>query len=112
MNKLLMLDNVQLGLVYETIVYDHLTRENFVDLNSPIKYLKDKKGKEEVDIVMDYNALKIPVEVKKTDYPEEKKLKGIRKHTKDKIGFVICGKKLDSDRNIVFIPCWLFLLLW
>src|SRR3989338_863140 len=112
MNELLFKDEVQLGYMIETLVYDHILRLNHKFLpGSSLSYWNGKK-QGEVDIIMNPGSL-IPVEVKKEDSPSLPDVGGLRTFEKKHgvPGIVICGKKLALEENTVFVPSWLFVLM-
>ena len=83
----------------------------------PLYYWKSRERKagetgNEVDIILKLNGHKIPVEVKKADTPSLSDLKGLRMFCEDKIpGIVSCGKRLDLEDNILFLPHWLLIMI-
>jgi len=70
--------------------------------------------KEEVDIVMEKNKEIIPIEVKYRNQITKKDVKSLRKFMKKfkvKRGIVITKDMLKEEKDILYIPAWLFLLL-
>ncbi len=118
MNDLLLKNSTQYGYVIETLVFDHLVRlHHKLRPGMPLYYWKSRERKagetgNEVDIILKLNGHKIPVEVKKADSPSLSDLKGLRMFCEDTIpGIVSCGKRLDLEDNILFLPHWLFILI-
>ncbi len=113
MNELLLNNQVECGYAIETLIYDHALRLYFkVRPYMPLLYCKDKRTSKEVDVILKLNSHMLPIEVKKADSPNVSDVSGLRIFCKNKIpGVVVCGKKIDIEENIVFIPHWLFALL-
>ena len=118
MNELLLKNPTQYGYAIETLVFDHMIRlQHKIRPKMPLYYWKNKErrvGKtgNEVDIILKLNGHKIPVEVKKADNPSVSDLKGLKMFCEDKIpGIVSCGKKLELENNIIFLPHWLLIMI-
>lgn len=113
MNELLLNNQVECGFAIETLIYDHALRLYFkVRPDMPLLYCKDKRTDKEVDIILKLNSHMLPIEVKKADSPNLSEVSGLRSFCKNKMpGLVVCGKKIDMEENIIFIPHWLFALL-
>lgn len=112
MNNLLFKNPHQHGLAIQTLIFEHTMRLNFKFTNTPdVYYWKNPKTGNEVDVIMDLKDFTIPIEVKKSDDPTIKDLKGLVEFCNGKPGIVTCGKKLAKDENIVFVPHWLYCLI-
>jgi uncharacterized protein len=112
MNDLLLEDQTQTGFAIETLVYDHCARFWFkMRPNLPVQYWTDKKG--EIDLILKLNGEKIPIEVKKADFPSSSDLVFLRNFCKKNNcpGINLCGQKLAIEENLIFIPYWLFILI-
>ncbi|MCD4771454.1 AAA family ATPase [archaeon] len=113
MNNLLSKDQIQTGYAIETVIYDHAVRLLYkINPTSRVSYWKNKRG-EEVDIVLKSGIDKIGIEVKKADAPNTSDLNGLKSFCKKyKIfGIVACGNQLDVDKEILFLPHWLFCMI-
>lgn len=113
LNEILLTDSDQIGLVVETLVFDHMFRFFFKIKPQLIpNYWKNSKN-HEVDIVLPLNGKSIPIEVKNSDRPNIKDLKGLNSFCqKNKVpGIVSCGKELTLEKNLIFVPHWLLILI-
>jgi len=113
LNEILLKESNQIGFVLETLVFDHFLRFFFkLSPGLRLNYWKNKKN-QEVDIILPMNGKSIPIEVKNSDSPDIRDLKGILSFCqKNKVpGVVSCGKELSMNKNLVFIPHWLLILI-
>jgi len=105
----------EIGKVVEAVVADHCKRLKFnlePSLETQLFYWKDRGY--EVDIVMELFQRVIPIEVKYKDSVDKRDLKGLQEFSrnhKPPFQMVIMREKLDYADDILFIPCWLFLLM-
>jgi predicted AAA+ superfamily ATPase len=112
MNQLLFKNHQQYGFAIQTLIFEHAMRLNYKFTNSAdVYYWKDAKTEKEVDVVMDLKEFTIPIEVKKSDEPDIREVKGLLEFCKGKPGIVTCGKKLAAEDNIIYVPHWLFCLI-
>ncbi|MEW6419825.1 MAG: ATP-binding protein [Nitrospirota bacterium] len=104
--------NVEIGRVLESLVASHLLR----DREKKIYYFREKY---EVDLVTDVDKKIFPIEVKYKDNIQKRDLSGIysfsRKFKSDTLIVVtpdLLKEETLNGRKIIYIPAWLFLLLF
>lgn len=107
-----------IGFDAETSVFIHTLKDVSKDPLGKIFYWLDAK-KNETDIIMTYDSKLIPIEVKYRTSIEDKDLKGILNFCKKfgiKYAYVVTKERLDEKvvegLRIVFVPLWLFLLIF
>ncbi|MFH0837577.1 MAG: ATP-binding protein [Candidatus Aenigmatarchaeota archaeon] len=115
MNESLLKDSTDLGIVAETIVFDHTKRLRFFlsgKQTTDLYYWSDNVN--EIDIILDYDNLPIPIEVKfrKTIEPSHSKtMRLFMKKNKSPFGIMVTKNYLDLKDNIIYIPLSLYLLI-
>jgi predicted AAA+ superfamily ATPase len=109
-----LLSESEIGLVIQTVVYNHASRLKFFLSNKShydIYYWED--GNSEVDLILDLPIFVLPIEVKSKS--GDKALAAIYKfmdqNEKSKWGIIITKDELRIDGKIIFIPAWLFLMI-
>jgi len=118
LNERLIEDSVTLGVIAETLVYEHLKRLKFnlePGASMSMFYWKDavEKGKE-VDIVMELQGAPIPIEVKYKNEIDKNDVKGVEAFLTNypkTFGIIVTKDRLELKENIIYTPLWLFLLL-
>ena len=110
-NSLFLLNGTKRGLIIETCVYNHLTK-----FKDEVFYWQGAK-KNEVDIVVN-KSNPLPVEVKYCSEAKNENFKNIllfMEEFKVKKGVAVTKnifeKRKINNREIIFIPAWLFLLI-
>ncbi len=101
--------------IINTEVAGHLVESAIA--NSMEKFSFWRTPQHEVDIIVEINNKIIPIEVKYKVHIDKKDIKGIIKFMEEfkvKKGFVITKEMLRQeimgDKELIFIPAWLFLL--
>lgn len=106
-----------LGQEVETAVFDHCQRLCFNLSNgakSELRHWSSSQTGREVDIVLEYDNVTVPIEVKYANEIKDSEISGLRTFMKDfecDIGFVITKDRLDLQEGIVYVPAWLFLTM-
>jgi predicted AAA+ superfamily ATPase len=107
-------DDTEMGLVVESVVFDHLIRLKFNLEPGPepeIFYWKDKK---EIDFIMPVKRKPIPIE-SKFRYKMQQEFKQILeefiKENKSPFGIIITKEDFKMEGKVLFIPLWVFLLI-
>lgn len=114
MNKELLLDETDLGLVIQTVAFNHASRLRFYlsqYMDYEIFYWEDYDS--EVDLILDLPIIVLPVEVKSKagDKAIGALNKFIEEHDKSKWGIIITKDELKLEKNILFLPLWMFLMM-
>jgi len=112
----LLKDPAELGIIAQTICYDHLKRLSFYLLkseNTDISYWHNGK---EIDLILEGTKWNIPIEVKYTNQNKKDAIKEINKFinenkNKSPFGIIVTKNTLDLKDNTLLIPLWLFLLM-
>jgi predicted AAA+ superfamily ATPase len=108
-------DNVEVGRLTETVLFDHLKRLKFVlepGLKPEVFYWKDN-GKE-LDAVVELCNKPIPFEVKYQNTISRQDTAILRKFVKkhdSPFGILITKNHLNQDDNILHIPLWILLTI-
>lgn len=119
LNEHLLEDTTMLGVIAETLMFEHCKRLKFniePGGSPPLFYWKDEREKgKEVDIIIELFGVPIPIEVKYQSEITKNDVKGIEafltKYSEAGFGILITKDSLELKGNIVHIPLWLFLLL-
>ncbi len=110
----LLKEEIELGIIAEGILFDHLVRLKFNLEPGPepeIFYWKDSK---EIDFVLQVKRKPIPVESKfRNRTPEEvlKVLEEFADQNKSPFGIIVTKDIFNTDGRIIKIPLWVFLLM-
>lgn len=103
---------VEIGQVLESLIAGHLIRNK----EAKVYYYREKF---EVDLVLEIGKKVFPIEVKYKDDISKRDMSGLhsfaRKFNPDVLLVVthdVLEEKVLSGRRIIFMPAWLFLLLW
>ncbi len=105
----------ELGNSVGGVVFDHLVRLKFIlapEPNPKIFYWRGKKN--ELDFVIEINNKSIPIELKYQNSIDSKDLISIKeflKEYKSPFGILLTKNLFKIEREILFIPLWLFLIL-
>jgi len=114
LDETLIKDAQELGIVVESVLFDHLVRLKFNLEQGPepdIFYWKDKK---EIDFVLPIKRKFIPIESKyRSNIPKEtiEVIKDFIKEKNSPFGIIITKDEFGLDDNIFRIPLWVFLLI-
>ena len=109
------LAEIEEGLKAETVIYNHLKAMVESGEFDSISYWRDRKN--EVDIVLSAGKHIIPIEVKYKNQITQADMKGLLKFMdlyKLRKGIIVTKdlfEEIAEDKNILFIPTWLFLLV-
>ena len=115
-NESLLRNNMELGKVAETLVFEHSKRLKFClepGTEPELFYWRTTQGNE-VDIILELFQKPIPIESKYSRDIRKSDLKGIYEfldNNKKSFGIVITKDNYDFKENIVYIPLWLYLLM-
>lgn len=115
MNENLLKDQTELGFVAETMVFDHTKRMKFFlseRQTADTFYWSDND--EEIDIVLDYGGMAIPIEVKfrnKIDPSHTKTMLKFMRKYKSPFGIMVTKNHLELKDNILYIPLRLYLAI-
>ena len=107
-------DSNELGIVVESVLFDHLIRLKFNLEPGPepdIFYWKDKK---EIDFVLPIKRKFIPIESKYRSKIPKETIESIKEFIKEKnspFGIIITKDEFSLVDNILKIPLWVFLLI-
>lgn len=96
-----------LGKIIETIVFNHCAQKYKT-------YFWRNKQKKEVDIIIETSTGILPIEVKYQNQLNEKDFENIRffmQKNKIKQGIVVTKDIFEQKKDLILIPCWLFLLI-
>ncbi len=114
LDETLIKDIGELGIVVESVLFDHLIRLKFNLEPGPepdVFYWKDKK---EIDFILPIKRKLIPIESKyRTKIPGEsiEAIKGFIKEKNSPFGIIITKDEFGLKDNIFKIPLWVFLLM-
>ncbi len=107
-------ETVQLGLVVQSMVFDHLTRLKFNLEPGPEPEVFYWKNKMEIDYVLIVKRRAIPIESKFSNTITSGTINSIaefmNKH-KSPFGIVVTKKDFGWDKNILKLPLWIMLLM-
>jgi predicted AAA+ superfamily ATPase len=114
LDELLLEDDIQMGIVVEGIVFDHLKRLKFIFERGaePLVFYWGENG--EVDFIIEFKRIPIPFEVKyRNSITRDDKI-SIEKFLneyKSPFGILITKNTFNLENNIISIPLWMFLLM-
>ena len=112
MNESLLKDSTEMGIVAETLAFDHARRLKFFlsgNQDAEIFYWMSKDG--EIDIVLDAGAA-MPIEVKFRNNKEESKVMAqFMQKYRSPFGMILTKNTLDLEGNVLKIPLKIFLLM-
>lgn len=114
LNEMLLQIPNELGIVVETIVFDHVRRLKFyLSGYESIDLFFWQQKKKEVDIIIDYKKTSIPIEVKYREVSEKDthNLKEFIEEENPVLGIIVNPDRLKREKNIFYIPLWMFLLM-
>lgn len=109
-------NQIELGKVVETLVYEHCKRLKFnlePGIEPKLYYWNNKKG-EEIDIIMEFHGIPIPIESKYGNKIEKKVINRVNNFVKEynsPFGIIITKDTIDLKDNVLLIPLWIFLLI-
>ncbi len=113
MNKEI-LNEPEAGLIIQTAVYNHASRLRFFLTNHQEyeTYYWENQGKE-VDVIIDLPIFVLPIESKSnnTDGAESSIKKFIEDNKKSSWGIIVNSNELKLNKNVLYIPLWVFLLM-
>ncbi|HOE09420.1 MAG TPA: ATP-binding protein [Treponemataceae bacterium] len=107
-----LMDGIMNGSIFETYVVSEVLKSWIHNGKIPPLYFYRDKEKHEIDILMEYEGLVHPVEIKKTANPDLSMTKGFRSLEKTGVkmgkGAVIClyPSYLPLSRSIFSVPLW------
>ena len=111
----LLKDSSELGLIAETIAYDHTKRLMFnlgASKNTNLSYWKNDK---EIDIILELKKKPIPIEVKYANQINNKTISEIKEfiqNYKSTFGIILTKDTLEQkEGKVLLIPLWLFLIM-
>ena len=107
-------DFTELGIVAESIIFDHLIRLKFNIEPGPEPEIFYWKNSKEIDFVLPIKRKLIPIESKyRTKIPREsiEAINGFIKEKDSPFGIIITKDEFDLEDNILKIPLWVFLLV-
>jgi len=76
-------------------------------------YWNNKKG-EEIDIIMEFHGIPIPIESKYKNKIEKKVINRVNNFVEEykcPFGIIITKDTIDLKDNVLLIPLWIFLLI-
>lgn len=107
-------NNQLLGPILETAIFDHSKRLQFYLSDHQSSELAYWDGRGEVDFVLSGQNYVLPIEVKNGD-PENRDLRGIQNFisvSNADFGIVVNNSNvLKEDKDLIYIPSWLFMFL-
>ncbi|MFC1691759.1 ATP-binding protein [Nanoarchaeota archaeon] len=104
----------EMGVVVESVLFDHLTRLKFNLEPEPEPKIFYWKNKKEIDFILTVKRKPIPIESKYTDRIPGATIDEINKFIKDNkspFGIIITKNRFELKENVLFIPLWIFLLV-
>lgn len=107
-------DANELGIVVESILFDHLIRLKFNLEPGPEPDIFYWKNKKEIDFILPIKRKLIPIESKYRSKTPKESIEAIKEFIKEKnspFGIIITKDEFDLDGNILKIPLWVFLLV-
>src|SRR3989338_4178949 len=107
-------DFTELGIVAESIIFDHLIRLKFNIEPGPEPEIFYWKNSKEIDFVLPIKRKLIPIESKyRSKIPKEsiEAINGFIKEKDSPFGIIITKDEFDLENNILKIPLWVFLLV-
>lgn len=110
----LLKDSAELGLIAETIAYDHTKRLMFnlgAYKDAGLSYWKNDK---EIDIILELKKKPIPIEVKYANQINNKTITEVKEfiqNYKCPFGIILTKDTLEIDEKVLLIPLWLFLIM-
>ena len=110
----LLKDFTELGIVAESIIFDHLIRLKFNIEPGPEPEIFYWKNSKEIDFVLPIKRKLIPIESKFRNKIPRESIEAIKVFIKEKdspFGIIITKDEFDLDDNILKIPLWVFLLV-
>ncbi|MBI4171070.1 MAG: ATP-binding protein [Candidatus Aenigmarchaeota archaeon] len=115
MNESLLKDSAELGIVAETLVFDHTKRLRFFlsERQTAETFYWSDNGNE-IDIILDYGGISIPIEVKfrdRIDPTHSKAMFDFMKKYKSPFGIMVTKNHLELKDKILYIPLRLYLMM-
>ena len=114
LDESLIKDPAELGIVVESVLFDHLIRLKY-DLEpgptSEIFYWKEQK---EIDFILTIKRKAIPIESKYRTRIRDDPKNSLMEFVEDKkcpFGIIITKDEFGLERNIIKAPLWIFLLM-
>ena len=107
-------DFTELGIVVESIIFDHLIRLKFNIEPGPEPEIFYWKNSKEIDFVLPIKRKLIPIESKYRGKIPKESIEAIKVFIKEKdspFGIIITKDEFDLEDNILKIPLWVFLLV-
>lgn len=107
-------DTTELGIVVESVLFDHLIRLKFNLDPGPEPDIFYWKNKKEIDFVLPVKRKFIPIESKYRSKIPKETIESIKDFIKEKnspFGIVITKDEFGLIDNILKIPLWVFLLV-
>jgi predicted AAA+ superfamily ATPase len=114
MNESLLKDSTELGIVAETLVFDHTKRLKFFLSERQTADIFYWSNSGEIDIVLDYAGVSIPIEVKfrgKIDDSHSKTMLDFMKKYKSPFGIMVTKNHLELKNGIIYLPLRIYLLM-
>jgi len=116
LNMRLFQNPTELGRVVETLAYEHCKRLKFnlePGIEPKLYYWTNKKG-EEIDIIMEFHGIPIPIESKYKNKIEKKVINRVNNFVEEykcPFGIIVTKDRLDLKGNVLLIPLRIFLLI-
>lgn len=106
-------NNTEMGKIVETVAADHTKRLKFnlEGLNADIFYWQDRH---EVDLVIEYAQIPLPIEIKYRENVSLAELKGLSKFQEkfdSNVLLAITKNQLEIHGKTIYLPLWLYLLM-